>query len=45
MKNEPQCIHPDDPIRSYQEYYQTKQDRFKMVWSKRPIPEWFEVAA
>ena len=23
----------------------TKQDRFKMVWSKRDIPEWFNVSA
>jgi len=22
----------------------TKQDRFKMVWTKRPVPEWFNVA-
>ena len=42
MQHEPQCIHKDEPVRSYQEYYQTKQDRFKMVWSKRDIPEWFK---
>ena len=41
MQHEPQCIHKDEPVRSYQEYYQTKQDRFKMVWSKRDVPEWF----
>ena len=41
MKHEPQCIYPDDPVRSYQEYYQTKQDRFRMNWTKRQIPEWF----
>jgi hypothetical protein len=41
MQHEPQCIHKDDPVRSYKEYYQTKQDRFKMVWSKRDVPEWF----
>lgn len=45
MKNEPQCIHEGDPVRSYQEYYQTKQDRFKMAWTNRDIPEWFNVAA
>jgi len=45
MKHEPQCIHEGDPVRSYQEYYQTKQDRFKMAWTKRDIPEWFNVAA
>ncbi len=41
MKHEPQCMYPDDPVRSYQEYYQTKQDRFQMNWTKRQIPEWF----
>lgn len=45
MTHEPQCIHKGDPVRSYQEYYQTKQDRFNMIWSKRDVPEWFEVAA
>lgn len=45
MQHEPQCIHKDDPVRSYQEYYQTKQDRFKMVWTRRQTPEWFNVAA
>jgi hypothetical protein len=30
-----------DVVESYRAFYQTKQDRFKMVWSKRPIPEWF----
>jgi hypothetical protein len=36
---------PNDPVRSYREFYQTKQARFKMVWTKRDIPEWFKVAA
>ena len=40
----PQCMHPDDPVRSYREFYQTKQDRFKMAWTRREIPEWFKVA-
>lgn len=26
---------------SYQNYYQSKQDRFKMVWSRRETPSWF----
>ena len=42
MKDQPQCIHPEDPVRSYKEFYQTKQQRFKMVWTKRNIPEWFD---
>ena len=44
MKANPECIHPDDPVKSYRMFYQTKQDRFKMAWTKRPIPEWFQAA-
>lgn len=40
MQNEPQCIFRNDPVKSYRAYYNTKQDRFKMVWSKREVPEW-----
>ena len=42
MKANPECM-MDDVVESYRAFYQTKQDRFKMVWSKRPTPEWFEV--
>ena len=41
MKAQPQCIHPEDPVRSYREFYQTKQDRFSMVWTNRSVPTWF----
>ena len=30
------------PLESYRKFYKTKQDRFKMVWTKRPVPYWFE---
>jgi len=40
----PDCINENDPVGSYRAFYQTKQDRFKMVWSKREVPEWFEAA-
>jgi hypothetical protein len=43
MKAQPQCIHSEDPVKSYREFYQTKQDRFSMVWTKRQVPEWFVV--
>lgn len=43
MKSNPECMFPDDPVKSYRLFYQTKQDRFKMVWTKRPVPEWFKV--
>lgn len=43
MKSNPECMYPDDPVKSYRLFYQTKQDRFKMVWSKRDVPEWFHV--
>ena len=36
----PQCI-VEDPVQSYRNFYQTKQERFKMVWTDRPVPEWF----
>lgn len=38
----PECI-GDDVVLSYRAFYQTKQKRFKMVWSRRNIPEWFKV--
>jgi len=42
MGSNPECM-MDDPVESYRAFYQTKQDRFDMVWTNRPIPEWFEV--
>jgi hypothetical protein len=39
----PECIDESDPVGSYRAFYQTKQDRFKMRWTKREIPEWFHV--
>lgn len=41
MKSNPECMFPDDPVRSYREFYKTKQTRFDMVWTNRPIPEWW----
>ena len=29
------------PLESYRKFYMTKQRRFKMVWTNRPVPEWF----
>ena len=43
MKSNPECMHPNDPVRSYREFYQTKQERFKMAWTNREVPEWFTV--
>ena len=43
MQSNPECMF-EDVVKSYRAYYQTKQDRFKMVWTKREIPEWFQVA-
>lgn len=45
MQSNPECMFPGDPVKSYRAFYQTKQRRFKMVWKRRPIPEWFEVTA
>jgi hypothetical protein len=41
MKSNPECMFPDDPVKSYRKFYKTKQERFKMIWTKRPTPEWF----
>jgi hypothetical protein len=45
MADYPECIALGDPIQAYQAFYQTKQDRFTMAWTKRDIPEWFNVCA
>ena len=37
----PECINTDDPIQSYRDFYHTKQERFKMVWSHRDPPSWW----
>ena len=41
MTSNPECMFPEDPVKSYRMFYQTKQERFTMNWTKRPIPEWF----
>ena len=43
MKDYPECIALGDPVQAYQAFYQTKQERFKMKWTGREIPEWFSV--
>jgi hypothetical protein len=42
LKANPECMFPDDPVRSYREYYKTKQVKFKMNWTAREIPSWFK---
>lgn len=37
--------HQNWPIVGYRKFYKTKKDRFKMVWTKRDVPYWFEEAA
>jgi hypothetical protein len=41
FKNYPECVVEGDPVQSYRNFYMTKQERFKMVWTKRPAPVWF----
>ena len=41
MKSNPECMFPDDPVKSYRKFYKTKQARFKMAWTNRAQPEWF----
>lgn len=40
MNTNPECMFPD-VVQSYRAFYQTKQSRFSMSWSKRPVPNWF----
>lgn len=42
MQSNPECMF-DDVVKSYRAFYQTKQNRFKMVWSNRKKPEWFSI--
>jgi hypothetical protein len=41
MGASPECIDHSDPIGSYRKFYQTKQDRFSMVWTNSIVPDWF----
>ena len=43
MSANPECI-SECPITSYRKFYETKQARFKMTWTKRAVPEWFNYA-
>ena len=40
MGSNPECV-LEDAVESYRRFYETKQKKFNMVWSKRPIPAWF----
>ena len=42
MGSNPECMDHDDPIASYRAFYQTKQARFPMIWTKRKTPTWFK---
>ena len=44
MGSNPECM-LDDAVESYHRFYETKQKRFGMVWSKRPTPSWFRTLA
>ena len=41
MGSNPECIDPNDVVGSYRKFYQTKQERFNMVWTNREVPNWF----
>jgi hypothetical protein len=43
MASFPECI-SECPITSYRKFYETKQHRFSMAWTKREVPEWFNYA-
>ena len=41
MGSNPECM-LDNPIDAYRAFYATKRHRFKMIWSKRPEPQWWQ---
>jgi hypothetical protein len=45
MSSNPECVVHDlggtNAVESYKNFYQTKQERFNMVWTKREMPKWF----
>ncbi len=41
MGTNPECMF-EDAVKSYRAFYQTKQSRFKMKWTKRAVPDWFQ---
>jgi hypothetical protein len=43
MKSNPECMF-ESAVDSYRAFYQTKQKRFKMKWTKREKPQWFKYA-
>lgn len=42
MGASPESLAIEDPIEAYRHFYQTKQTRFKMIWTNREKPEWFK---
>lgn len=38
----PELIDESNPVKSYQRFYNTKQNKFKMTWTKRSVPDWFK---
>ena len=40
MKSNPECMY-EDAVKSYRAFYHTKQNRFKMAWTNRIVPEWW----
>lgn len=41
MTARPECIVKGNPVKSYRNFYITKQERFKMIWPEGEQPEWF----
>lgn len=38
---EESCKTAEDPVECYRQYYETKQNRFDMRWTRRHVPNWF----
>jgi len=40
MADNPECMFPDNPVKSYRMFYISKRNRINMHWTKRKQPEW-----
>ena len=48
MGSNPECVvvglSGTDAVQSYRNFYETKQEKFNMCWTKRKQPEWFNAS-
>lgn len=42
MADNPECMFPGDPVKSYRLFYKTKTKRIDMQWTRRERPDWWD---